>query len=361
MAEGLRLLELKKGFKEGQEYNVKIFSPGLQLVLDAQIHIGPKKNIDLLGRVVLLTEVVTKMSEPGSAEIINTSYVDENARALKSIMPVAGMQVEIIACPKDFALGENDILDVTNKMFLDSPQPLENLSSAESIGYHLIPLQKQDKLIIPQSDSQKIQQLEDGSVIVVVKKLQMPTGAKIRYRGKDKQILELARPSSYVQSDDELIVELAGKAVGDTKDAAVAAGKIESFVAKYIDNKNLSIGYASAVEVAQSRQGDCSEFAVLTAAMCRAVGIPARVVVGLAYVKNFAGLEDRFGGHAWVEVYIAGKWIGLDASFKSSGLGGFDAGHIALASGKGQPGDFFQLAATLGKFKIEKIMLNKAR
>ena len=69
-----------------------------------------------------------------------------------------------------------------------------------------------------------------------------------------------------------------------------AVRRIESFVARYIDNKSMSVGYASAVEVVESRQGDCSEFAVLTAALCRAVGIPAQVVVGIAYVKEFAGI-----------------------------------------------------------------------
>jgi transglutaminase-like putative cysteine protease len=114
------------------------------------------------------------------------------------------------------------------------------------------------------------------------------------------------------------------------------------------------VGYASAAEVLESRQGDCSEFAVLTAALCRAVGIPARVVVGIAYVQDFAGHEG-FGGHAWTQAYVGDRWIGLDAAFKGSGRGGHDAGHIALAVGNGEPGDFFNMASALGAFKIEKL------
>jgi transglutaminase-like putative cysteine protease len=128
-------------------------------------------------------------------------------------------------------------------------------------------------------------------------------------------------------------------------------------VANYIDNKSLSVGYASAAEVAVSRQGDCSEFAVLTAAMCRAVGIPAQVVVGVAYVEAFSGLQDGFGPHAWAQAYVGGKWVGLDSAFKSSGLGGYDAGHIALAIGNGDPADFFALVNTIGQFKIEKVIV----
>jgi len=93
---------------------------------------------------------------------------------------------------------------------------------------------------------------------------------------------------------------------------------------------------------------------VLAAAMCRAVGIPAQVVTGLAYVDQWRTVENGFGGHAWVQVYIGDKWIGLDAAFR----GGYDAGHIALAAGNGNPGDFFSLVTTMGQFKIEKVIVS---
>ena len=133
------------------------------------------------------------------------------------------------------------------------------------------------------------------------------------------------------------------------KDTAKAAQAIEKFVGEYISEKNLSVGYASASEVAVSKQGDCSEHAVLTAAMCRAVGIPARIVVGLVYVEEFGHRKNIFGGHAWNQVYIDGKWIGIDATR------GFGAGHIELATGAGEPSDFFSMINTLGYFKIVEI------
>ena len=75
-----------------------------------------------------------------------------------------------------------------------------------------------------------------------------------------------------------------------------------------------------------------------------------------------------FGGHAWAQAFVGGdrqaqggKWLGLDAAFKSSGRGGHDAGHIALATGNGDPGDFFNMATTLGQFKIEKLEVRRAR
>ncbi len=366
MAEGLRLLTLQKGLKEGLQYSVNLFSPGILQAVDAQIKIGPKRNVDLLGRVVALTEVTTTINIPGAGEIVSTGFVDDQLRMQKSIMPVAGMQIEMIACVKEFALGENDVFEVIDKMFLASPQPLDNIDSASSASYYLSPT-KGAALKIPVTDNQKVR-LANGQVCVTVSPIASPAGAGFPYKGKDEVILESLKPTRFVQSDNKEIIKLARQAVGNSKDAAQAAKKIEAFVAKYVDNKGLSVGYASAAEVAESRQGDCSEFAVLTAAMCRAVGIPAQVAVGMAYVKDFSGLtigrqtrfeNGAFGGHAWVQAYIGGKWVGLDAAFNSAGLGGYGPGHIALSVGSGNPEDFLNLVSTMGQFKIEKVMIEK--
>ena len=87
--------------------------------------------------------------------------------------------------------------------------------------------------------------------------------------------------------------------------------------------------------------------------MCRAVGIPARIVCGVVYADSFLSKQSIFGGHMWVEAYVGNTWIGLDAT--RSQEQGFSPTHIALARGNGEPADFFGLINTLGCFKIEKI------
>lgn len=358
MAEGLRLLQLEKGFEEGLEYKVKLFSPGSEKAIEAKILIGPKKDVDLLGRVVALTAVGTVFKTPSGGDVASISYVDENFRMLKSVMPMMGTQVEMIACPKEFALGENDVLELVDKMFLASPEPLNGIESAKSVVYHLKPSGKTTTLTIPSSDNQSVQRLKEGGVIVTVGPVDAPAGAKFPYVGKDGDILEAMKPTRFVQSDQNDIIKLANLAVGDTKDAGEAVKKIESFVSGYIENRSLSVGYASAAEVAVSKVGDCSEFAVLTASMCRAIGIPARIVSGLVYVKAFGSHKNVFGCHAWVEAYVGDKWVGLDATRTPRG---FDASHIALAIGNGDPADFLNLVATLGRFKIDKVTIDSGK
>jgi len=269
-----------------------------------------------------------------------------------------GITMEMVACPKEFALGKNDVVELVGKMFIDSPVPLNDIGSAESVAYHLEPL-PDAKLTIPPNDNQQVQHLDDGKVIMTVKPVAAPAGVTFPYKGDDEAALEALEPTPFVQSDQKVIIDLARRAVGGTKDAAEAISKIEAFVADYVEDKNLSVGYASAVEVASSRQGDCSEHAVLTAALCRSVGIPAQVVTGLAYVEQWSTMENGFGGHAWTQAYVGDKWIGLDAAFRGTGRGGYDAGHITLAAGSGNPEDFLNLLNTMGLFKIDRVIIKK--
>lgn len=119
----------------------------------------------------------------------------------------------------------------------------------------------------------------------------------------------------------------------DWKDPAVAAlreqlvdegGKplrspqaLRAFVARYIDNKGMSRAYDAASVVARARQGDCTEHAVLLAALARMQKVPARVVHGLVLLKLPRGIQAF--GHAWVEIRAKAGWQVLDAALGDEG------------------------------------------
>src|SRR4029079_11917685 len=144
------------------------------------------------------------------------------------------------------------------------------------------------------------------------------------------------RANDWLQSDAPEIVALAKKAVGDSTAPRARMQKLEEFVRAYIRTKDLSVGYASALEVARRPEGDCTEHAVLLAALGRASGIATRVVDGVVYVDSYAGHEHVFVPHAWAQAFVDGRWRSYDAA-----LHGFDAGHVALSFGDGDPWRFF--------------------
>jgi transglutaminase-like putative cysteine protease len=153
--------------------------------------------------------------------------------------------------------------------------------------------------------------------------------------------------TTYVQSDAEAIRNLAREVAGKEADSWRAAKLLERWVHENVTEKNLETAFATAIEVLQSREGDCTEHAVLLAALARAAGIPARVVAGLVYSQR------AFVGHMWTEVYV-GEWVPLDATL---GKGAVGADHIALATSSLSSASladlFLDLLQSLGNLQIE--------
>jgi len=83
------------------------------------------------------------------------------------------------------------------------------------------------------------------------------------------------------------------------------------------------VSIPSALEVLRTNVGDCNEHATLATALLRALGIPARIAVGLVYTRG------RFYYHAWSEAYV-GEWISLDSTMNQMPV---DATHIKLLDG----------------------------
>ncbi|MCA1198040.1 transglutaminase-like domain-containing protein [Sphingomonas sp. R647] len=90
-------------------------------------------------------------------------------------------------------------------------------------------------------------------------------------------------------------------------------------------------GHRSAADALASGAGDCTEDAVVLAALGRAAGIPTRVASGLVYSRErYHGVSNVFMPHSWTLAYVDGAWRSFDMS-----LDGFDATHIALTIGDG--------------------------
>jgi hypothetical protein len=136
-------------------------------------------------------------------------------------------------------------------------------------------------------------------------------------------------PNNLIQSDDAKVVALAQQAVAQEganpqHDPWQTAVRLEGYVHRLIVKKDFSQAFATAAEVAEHPEGDCTEHAVLLAALCRAQKIPARVAIGLVYLAG----QDTFAYHMWTEVYVDRRWTAIDATLARGGIG---AAHLKLA------------------------------
>lgn len=117
---------------------------------------------------------------------------------------------------------------------------------------------------------------------------------------------------------------LAGLPVGASDwDKALA---VERWVKTNMKAFEFSQAMATADNVAKTLTGDCTEYAMLAAAMCRAAGVPARTALGLVYAPARDG-NPYLAYHMWFEVFAEGQWLPLDATL---GLGGIGPGHIKI-------------------------------
>jgi hypothetical protein len=137
---------------------------------------------------------------------------------------------------------------------------------------------------------------------------------------------------------DEALSRRARRVAQGATEAAHKMRRLTQYVREHMTEQQIDmLGYGSAVEAYRSRRGDCTEYAVLLAAMGRAAGVPTRVVSGLVYARHFEGHRHVFVPHAWVQAWTGGAWQSFDA-----GLGHFDSTHLAFASSyDGNPAQLF--------------------
>ena len=163
-----------------------------------------------------------------------------------------------------------------------------------------------------------------------------------------EELTRMRAPNAWVQSTHSRIRALAQRGKSGASSASRMRRLVQLVRARMTGPVDY-LGYSTAVEALDHRSGDCSEFAVLLAALARAEGRSARVVSGLAYSDRFSGKKDVFSPHAWVQVWDGGRWVSYDAA-----LEGFDATHIVIAIGDGDPRQFADTMTQLASWRIEK-------
>ena len=150
---------------------------------------------------------------------------------------------------------------------------------------------------------------------------------------------EYLQPNAIVASDHPEIAALAREIAGEEREPWQVAQRLALWVAENL-TLDLGVVMAPAGELVRDRRATCVGYATLLAALARASGIPSRLAMGAVY---YGGI---WGGHAWTEVWIDGRWLPLDAAVYAPGLASaarLAAGTSSLQDGGGE------LTARLGQ------------
>lgn len=305
-------------------------SSGLRVTQTVVKVVGPER-IESYGQPTVALKTTSVNSLTPGVEV--TEWLDEQGVALKMRMKMGAFPFELVAMTKADAMADEaggaDAELFTPTLVKVDP-PVESPREVTSATLRL----KVEEGRLPDFLDGGIYTFEriDERTGRVTIDIDDPAPAP----GKDISDTRYIKPTVYANTEDTQIIRLAQRAISGVDDAddLARAEAMRRFVYEFVDSKNLSTGFATASEVCRTGEGDCSEHAVLLAALLRAQRIPSRVVSGLIYADSFAGEASVFGFHMWTQalVTVDGKptWVDVDAVLPEGSR--MDAMHIAVST-----------------------------
>lgn len=323
----------QKPMAMGDEYKVPLFEPSAVLMgahAKDLISTSRVEAVELIntekGETIETLRVVTEFMGTNY-----TSWITRGGDVLKQTLPPG------LTAKKDTEPAKNPgklaSIDIMEKTSIPTNKKIKNPRNLEYMRAQISGIDDFESMNINSGR----QVFKEGVVEITVEE-NSSSFYELPYPGQVYQ--EYILPSYLIQSSDPKILDLAQKIAGSESDPRIAASKINKWMYENI-KKEGTVSLPNALDVLESRKGDCNEHAALFAALSRALGIPTKVVMGTIYI------DGRFYYHAWNEVFL-GEWTAVDSTY---GQLPADAAHIKLLEGDlKKSGEIMKL---VGKIKIE--------
>lgn len=264
-----------------------------------------EETIDIRGKGVE-TFKLEQTIEMGPFPLTGTIWLKPSGETAKGVFPLGGMVITMISATEEQAKGQfepNDIF-TSSLIPLNGPVPFDK----ESVTYRLTTSEKVGSPI-RESLNQTVVREDENHYKVIVQRGSLTEDLRSD-NGVERRYIE---PSRLVDYEDPAIQALLPSGIDDLS----FPGKLEALVGatdSAIATKSLDFGFATASEAAQESEGDCTEHALLLAALARAAGIPSRGATGLVGFYNESG-EPMMGYHMWTQVWNGEVWLDLDAAY----------------------------------------------
>jgi hypothetical protein len=337
----------------GKKYNFPVLDPLSYAIRDSTFEIIGKEDVLILGEKMRLWHVQTELVS--IIPVVMDEWMDEQGNIWKSISHASFLTTTSIRMPKGKALemsGEN--LDIAFSTLIPSNVIFEDPLEVKEVTFKLSGISPEIVKDFPFDDgSQLLLEIQDDISIIRTSSQMFREKESISFPVRGESFQEYLKPTTFCQSDDPGIVEIARDIIREEKNAWRAVKKIAEWVDREM-TANYDVGFATAAEILKNREGDCSEHTVILVALCRAAGIPARAAVGIMYGNGI------FAYHMWPEVYV-GRWINLDAKWlatdEETGELYTDATHIKFGRSSLNENIFEEMAKAvseiIGKLELE--------
>lgn len=298
--------------KVGDKFSFQSYEPDLEILHRLSVVVEREHRLDD-GTPVL---VVRAKSEKLGVEAV--TWLDEQGRMQRQTMPGL-MELTLERVTEEEALAEVTPLEIVSKISVEGRLPSPR-------GLREVRLRIKRKVgsaaeLLPTTSRQAVTADEEDALVTIAAEQPGSEGATLPIR--DDAMAEYLAPTSTAPSDDPALVEKARSIIGDETDAWRAAVRLLRWVNGNMKKVQSEPRPVTALECLESMSGDCTEHAILMAALARAVGLPSKFCTGLAYIGG------GFGYHAWNEVYV-GRWVEMDPAW---GQVAVDAAHLQLFSG----------------------------
>jgi transglutaminase-like putative cysteine protease len=354
-----RLLAQKKP-KPGDRFSFRRYDPTYNAVFTVQVAVKERETMSVLGarKGLLRVELAPdRLDVPGHSVRPAKAvwWLDEDFVAVRRQTELEGLGTLLLTrTTRDKALSGSRTpaaprtIDVGTRSLIALNRGIARPYETRSVIYKVTVQGEDDPAgILVSDDHQEVKNVRDRTFELHVH----PVRPEDR-PGQAKAAAEYLASCRYIDCDDEHVKGLARKAVAGEKDPWKKALRIERWVKGALRTDNAeALGPAS--KVSRSLRGDCRHHALLTAALCRAEGIPARTAIGLLYVYRGGPV---LGFHMWTEVQVEGCWLGLDSTL---GRGGVSAAHVKISdhswSGTESLTPLLPVSRVLGKLRVEVI------
>lgn len=328
---GMEHLFKTRKIQVGDTFRVSFFDPSTLVQKEAILKVADRESLNINRIEYDSYRVETEMF--GS---LITLWVDESGLILKEegFMGLVMIRSSAANAPGNID-GGDDFYDMA-AVSVDRSLP----PKLETLAYLKLRLSLDDGTV-PYTMPEKTerQSLDNGVVTIRLEK----TPSLLSYETDhaiDKNLASFMKPEFNIESDADEIVEMAKTIAGTEKSPVLKARKLLNWVYHNIEKRPV-VNVPSALEVLETRVGDCNEHATLLTALLRASGIPSRMSVGLVYNRG------KFYYHAWTEAYLGG-WVTMDATLNQMPA---DVSHVSILYGNLDKQ--VEIMGILGRLKIE--------